>query len=91
MMANVWGVDGVNQNRFHALFRAGELNRAGGLDLRQTLTPIPLDLISIDLGYSWVMGNSRISLGAGFEELEDVAGATTSSDFRGYLQWRSGY
>ena len=81
-------VVGEYDNQFRALIRVGKLNRAGGFDLRNTLTPIPLDLISLDLGYSWVMGKSRIELGAGLEDLEFVAAGSTTTDFRGYVQWR---
>lgn len=81
-------VIGEGENRFHALLRMGELNRAGPPDFRHTLTPVPLDLLSLDLAYSWVVGKSRFDVGVGAEELENVADATTSSEFRGHVQWR---
>jgi len=73
---------------FRALLRTGEINRGGPPDPRNTLTATPLNLVSADLSYSMSIGNSRIELGVGYEELEDPAGLVTNDDTRAYLQWR---
>jgi hypothetical protein len=77
-----------NAHQFRALLRSGELNRDGGPDPRHTLTPTPLDLISLDLSYARPIGNSHIEVGIGFEELEDPTTSSKTNNTRAYLQWR---
>ncbi|VUX54954.1 putative Uncharacterized 55.8 kDa protein in cps region [uncultured Woeseiaceae bacterium] len=78
-----------NSHQLHFLLRAGELNRGGPPDASNTLTATPRDLFSVDLNYSRPLGNSRIKLGIGYEQLEDPASGVTSNDARAFLQWRS--
>ncbi|MBT6210167.1 MAG: capsule assembly Wzi family protein [Woeseia sp.] len=80
-------VVGRDDNRFGAIFRAGNLNRGGGFDARNTVTPVALDLLSIDLEYSREFGGGRVEIGAGFQGLENVAGGSTTTDLRAYLSW----
>jgi hypothetical protein len=77
-------------NRFSALLRSGELNRGGAQGDRHTLTPVPLDILSIDLGYTHVFGRHLLEIGLGWEELEDGAAGTKNDDMRGFVQWRYG-
>ena len=72
-------------NHFSALVRTGELNHSP--DSTNTLTPIPLDILSADVRYGHDFGLHRVEVGLGWEELEDVAGGTKTDDTRGFLRW----
>lgn len=69
--------------RWNLRARYGELNRGGAPDLRNSLTPVPEDLASLDLTWSRDVPFGVIEVGAGAERTGDT-------DFRGYFQWRSG-
>ena len=78
----------ARDHRFHALIRSGELNRGGSPDQRNTITPTPLDVTSADVSYSLPIGNSRIEIGAGYEELDDPGNGLATDESRAYLRWR---
>ena len=86
-----WTMVDDNDNRWHALLRYGELNRGGAPDSSHSLTPTPQDLVSVDVSHSRVFSFGVIEVGAGYERVDDDASATSSSDGRLYLQWRSSY
>jgi hypothetical protein len=71
--------------------RYGELNRAGAPDVRNTLTPTPQDLSSIDVSHSRVFSFGVVDLGVGYEWIDDDASGNSFSDGRFYAQWRSSY
>ena len=78
-----------DDSQWNALVRFGELNRGGAPDDRNTLTPTPLDIASIDLSYSHSFGGGRIDLGVGYERLEDPLTGEETDDTRAFLTWRS--
>ncbi|MCH8160243.1 MAG: capsule assembly Wzi family protein [Proteobacteria bacterium] len=78
-----------DDSRWHALIRFGDLNRGGAPDVRNTLTPTPLEISSIDLTYSRSLGAGRVDIGLGYQRLEDPLTGVTSDDARGFLTWRS--
>ncbi len=78
-------------NLLHVLLRGGELNRGGDPDSRNTLTPTPQDIISIDLSYSRRLGGGMIDIGLGFERLDDALSGLSSDDTRAWLRWRRDY
>ena len=80
-----------NANRVSILLRGGELNRGGSHDIRNTLTPVPLDILSADISYSHKSGKSRIDVGVGYEELENELLAIKSDHTRAFVQWRYGF
>ena len=77
------------ETQWQALIRYGKLNRSGAPDTRNSLTPTPQEIASIDLTHSrWFQyGQIRISLG--LERIDDTVNGQTSSDTRAYLEWRS--
>jgi hypothetical protein len=77
--------------QWRLLLRSGELNAGGSPDSRNSLTPTPQDIASIDLSHSRVFSFGVIDAGIGYEQVDDAATDTTSSDSRFYLQWRSSY
>lgn len=76
-------------NRWNVLIRSGELNRGGPPDPANTLTPVPLDIISADVSYSHMFGRSRLEAGVGFEELDDTASGAKTNNSRAFVQWRT--
>ena len=73
-------------NLFSALIRSGELNKGGRPN--NTLTPIPLDIISADLSYAHNFSRHRIEFGLGYQDLEDPATGTSDDEIRTFIQWR---
>jgi len=79
----------TEDTQWHALLRFGDLNRGGGPDLRNTLTPTPLEISSIDLTHSRSLGRGRLEIGVGYEQIEDTLTGEDSNDARGFISWRS--
>jgi len=77
-----------DETQWSVLIRTGDLNR-GSPDARNTLTPIPLELTSIDLTYGRSLSWGRLEFGVGYEQLEDPLTSEDSSDGRAFLTWRS--
>jgi hypothetical protein len=80
----------LENTQWHLLIRDGTLNKDGGLDIRNTLTPSPLELSSIDLTHSRQLGKiGWLDIGIGYERLEDGLTGEESNDARGFITWRS--
>ena len=76
--------------QWEALVRVGELNRGGLPDIRNTLTPTPVEIASIDLTHRRSLGNyGWLDIGLGYEQLENVLTGEDDSDIRGFITWRS--
>ena len=75
--------------QWHALLRFGDLNRGGPPDIRNTLTPTPLEISSIDLTHSRTLGRGRLEIGVGYERIEDPLTGQDNGDVRAFLSWRS--
>jgi hypothetical protein len=77
--------------RWRLLARVGELNAGGAPDPRNTLTPTPQDIVSLEFAHSRVIPFGLLDLGVGFEQVDDQASGTSDDGFRFYVQWRSSY
>ena len=77
-----------DETQWSVLLRTGDLNR-GSPDARNTLTPIPLELKSIDLSYGRSLSWGRLEFGIGYEQLEDPLTSEDLGDARAFLTWRS--
>jgi hypothetical protein len=71
------------------LFRAGELNRGGEPDVRNTLTPTKQDLVSADIRFGTTTKLGRFELGLGYEEIDDEISGIKADDTRAFLSWTS--
>jgi hypothetical protein len=80
-----------NDTRWNAFLRYGRLNRGGGPDPNNTLTPTPQSLASIDVAHSRVLGFGTLEVGAGYEWIDDDASGEDTGDARLYLQWHSDF
>jgi hypothetical protein len=78
-----------NATTWQFLLRAGDLNRGGSPDSRNTLTPTPLEILSADLQLGLSTRFGRFELGAGYERLEDPATSLKTEDERFFLSWTS--
>ena len=72
-----------------AVARAGELNRGGPPDPRQSLTPTPQDIVSLDLHHARTLPYGVLEIGAGIERIDDAASPSATTDGRFFIQWRS--
>jgi hypothetical protein len=77
-----------DETRWSVMLRTGDLNR-GAPDDRNTLTPIPLELSSIDLTYGRSLSWGRLEIGAGYERLKDPLTGEDLGDSRAFVTWRS--
>ncbi|MDH4073426.1 MAG: capsule assembly Wzi family protein [Gammaproteobacteria bacterium] len=75
-------------NAWNVLARLGELNRVGP-DANHSVAPLPQDLASIDIQYSFPSRIGTFDLGAGYERREELASGIETSDTRGFLRWTS--
>ncbi|ANO50920.1 capsule assembly Wzi family protein [Woeseia oceani] len=80
----------ANDTHWGVLIRSGDLNRGGSPDISHTLTPTPLDIVSIDFSYGRLFKFGTVEIGVGYQELAEHPGGDVS-DSRFYMQWRSGY
>ena len=71
------------------IVRLGELNRGGDPDVRNTITPTPQDLASVDLQFAFDTRLGQFEFGAGYEEIDDEISGTKADDTRAFLTWRS--
>jgi hypothetical protein len=81
----------TDDTQWRGLIRVGKLNRGGSPDSRNSLTPTPQDIASIDISHSRVFSFGVIDAGIGYEAVDDVATGDSFSDTRAYVQWRSSY
>ncbi len=79
----------TEDTQWHAVLRLGDLNRGGAPDVRNTLTPTPLELSSIDLTHSRTLGGGRLEIGVGYEQLKDPLTGVDNGDARAFVSWRS--
>lgn len=73
---------------WRALMRHGKLNRGGAPDPANTVTPVPLEISSIDLAHARQFSFGRIEASVGYESRDNVATGTSVSDARFYLRWQ---
>ena len=78
-------------SQWRALIRIGDLNRGGAQDLRNTISPTPRELFSVDLSHSRVFPMGVIDVGLGYETVDVTINGDSRSDVRLYAQWRSSY
>lgn len=80
----------TNESQWRAMIRSGTLNRGPGPDNRNSITPVPMDLTSIDLSHRRVFRFGLVEVGVGYEQTETSTGLSNEGP-RFHVQWRSGY
>jgi hypothetical protein len=91
LVSTGWLMIDEKDSQWRVLLRFGELNRGGPSDARNTLTPTPQDIASIDLSHSRVFSFGVVDAGIGYEQIDDAVSGESLNDGRAYLQWRSSY
>lgn len=81
----------AKDTQWRALLRIGTLNQGRWVDIRNTLTPTPQDILSIDVSHSRAFFFGTVEFGGGYEEIDDTVSGLSARDSRFYLQWRSGF
>lgn len=81
----------AEQSEWNAVLRFGGLNRGGSPDPANSLTPTREDIVAIDVRHARVFSFGELSLGLGYESIDDEVEGATTDDFRAFLQWRSSY
>lgn len=81
---------GSDETEWRAMLRYGRLNRGPKPDVRNTVTPVSQDIVSVDLAYRRVVSIGVVEAGAGVE-YTDGETSNGNLDTRFYLQWRSTY
>jgi hypothetical protein len=80
----------TESTQWQGLIRFGDLNKDGPLDIRNTLTPSPLKISSVDILHSRARGRvGWLDIGVGYERLEDELTGEDFNDARGFISWRS--
>ena len=80
----------ADESQWRGTFRVGQLNRGGLTDIRNTVTQVPEDMVSIDLSHRRILQYGILDIGIGYER-SDTQLNGSSGDTRFYLQWRSAY
>jgi len=75
-------------NTWNVVTRLGEVNRVGP-DPNHSVAPLPQDLASIDIQYTFLSKIGTFDIGAGFERREEIASGIETSDTRGFIRWTS--
>ena len=86
-----WVMVDESDSQWRATLRLGDLNRGGSPDAVHTITPTPQELLSLDISHSRAFLFGVIDIGAGYEDVDDLASGNSRSDGRLYMQWRSSY
>jgi len=72
--------------RFHATFRFAKLNRAGPVDVANSITTTPKDLLSANLTYASDTDYGVVELGVGVRQLEDNISGDDATDVSGFVK-----
>ncbi len=79
-----------DETQWRAVARFGKLNRGPGPDPRNTLTPLPQDIWSIDLSHRRIFRFGLLDAGIGYERTANEA-QDAGGEVRVHLAWRSSY
>ena len=71
--------------------RSGRLNRGGTMDPANSLTPLPQDVLNVEVSYSRIFRYGLLEFGLGYDRFHGNSEATSSNGARGFIQWRSDY
>ncbi len=73
--------------RFSASVRYSQLNRGGGRDDNNALSPLPSDLINAELTHERELFDARLTIGVGVDQADSDDGGLDQTDVRAFLQW----
>ena len=79
------------ENSWQGYIRTGRLNRGGPADAANSLTPLPRDVLNIEVIHNRVFDYGRLEFGVGYDRLGDNSALPSSNEARAFIQWRSDY
>jgi len=79
----------AGENSWQGYLRNGRLNRGGQLDAANSLTPLPQDVINIEIIHNRPLRYGRLELGLGYDKFGGNIAVPSSNDVRAFIQWRS--
>ncbi len=74
-------------DRWELLLRRVDLNRDAVTAQQHTVAPLAADLSNIEISHSHKLSLGRVRLGVGFDDYSWRAGAGSTSETRGFIQW----
>ena len=80
-----------DETSWQGLVRTGKLNRGGPPDLNHSLTPVPLDVVNVELVHSRIFSFGQLRIGVGYEQLDGNPAIPSSNEATAFIQWRSDY
>ena len=79
------------ETSWQGLVRIGKLNRGGAPDPNNSLTPVPQDILNVELAHSRIFSFGQLEFGVGYEQLDGNPAIPSSNEARAFIQWRSDY
>ena len=79
------------ENSWQGLVRVGKLNRGGPPDFNNSLTPVPLDVLNVELIHNRIFSFGRLEFGIGYEQFDGNLSIPSSNEATAFIQWRSDY
>lgn len=79
------------ENSWQGLIRIGKLNRGGPPDPNNSLTPVPQDVLSVELIHNRIFSFGQLEFGLGYERFDGNSAVQSSNEARAFIQWRSDY
>jgi len=80
-----------HETSWQGLLRIGKLNRGGPPDFNNSLTPVPLDVVNIELIHNRIFSFGRLEFGIGYEQFDGNPAIPSSNQATAFIQWRSNY
>jgi hypothetical protein len=75
--------------RWNISFRHMDINRAGEVDVRHSLSPIPQERMDVQISHDRITRMGRIYFGIGYGRIEDDFGGISEDDLKAFLRWSS--
>lgn len=76
---------------WQGLVRVGRINRGGAPDTAHSLTPLPLEIVTVELIHNRPTPWGRFEVGVAYDEVDGNTAISGSNDVRAFIQWRSDY
>ncbi len=68
--------------------RFGRLNRGPVPDETNVVTPVPASVVDVEARFQTDVGQGRLELGLGYQQIKESAGSHRDSDVRAFARWQ---
>ena len=76
---------------WQGLVRVGRINRGGAPDASHSLSPLPLDILNVELIHNRPTPVGRFEVGLAYDQVDGNSAIPGSNDVRAFIQWRSNH